>query len=97
MPYTFNPFTSRLDYYKAAPSSSVNFSDNETPSGTINGINTTFTLSQTPSPSSSLQLELNGQFQTQGFEYTLSGNTITYAVAPDSAFSGLPFKAFYRY
>ena len=74
-----------------------NFADNETPGGTINGSNTLFTLAQAPSPTTSLILVLNGQVQTQGVEYTLSGSTITFATAPDSAFSGLPFKAWYRY
>lgn len=55
----------------------------EVPSGTINGINTTFTLSYAPSPATMLLLFRNGVFQTAGGEdYTLSGSTITYVTAP---------------
>ena len=56
----------------------------ETPSGTINGSNTTFTLSNVPD-ANSLSLYRNGQFLTGGGEdYTLSGNTLTLVTAPRS-------------
>jgi hypothetical protein len=74
-----------------------NFSDNETPFGTINGSNDTFTLAHAPNPAMSLILILNGQVQTQGVEYTLSGATITFAFPLPAEFAGVPFKAFYRY
>lgn len=48
---------------------------NETPSGTINSINDTFTLTVDPV---TLILFLNGQEQKQGVDYTLSGQTITF-------------------
>jgi hypothetical protein len=54
----------------------------EVPTGTINGTNTTFTLSAAPSPASSLLLFLNGVEQLPGTDYTLSGSTITYINAP---------------
>jgi len=73
------------------------FADNETPSGTIDGVNDTFTLANAPSPAASLILVLNGQVLTQGVEYTLSSLTITFTTPPDAAYSGLPFKAWYRY
>lgn len=75
----------------------LRFKNNETPSGTINGTNAAFTLANSPSPSLSLELFLNGQFQTQGSDYTLSGSTITFTTAPAAAYSGLPFVAFYQY
>ena len=55
----------------------------ETPTGTVNGANVTFTLTSTPK-SNSLILLQNGQFMRNGasFEYTLSGKTITLNVAP---------------
>lgn len=54
----------------------------ETPSGTINGSNTSFSLAQTPN-TDSLLLYLNGAFQTPGgVDYTLSGTTITFVNAP---------------
>ena len=55
---------------------------NETPSGTINGVNDTFTLAHAPNPSSSLTLTLNGQVLIQGSDYTLSGSTITMTTIP---------------
>ncbi len=51
--------------------------DDEIPSGAIDGVNVTFTLSQTPSPAASLELYLNGLLEIQTVDYTLSGNTIT--------------------
>lgn len=53
---------------------------NETPTGSIDGSNSTFTLAYIPNPSSSLVLILQGQLQVQGSsdQYTLSGNTITF-------------------
>lgn len=47
----------------------------ETPGGTINGVNVTFTLSQIPD---TLFLFVNGVYQTVGVDYTVSGSTITY-------------------
>jgi len=72
----------------------VLFADAEVPGGTINGSNTAFTLANSPDPSGSLELYLNGQFQTSGTDYTLSGNAITMTVAPSTGDSLL---AFYRY
>lgn len=53
-----------------------------TPSGSINGTNTVFTLPATPT-AGSLFVFLNGAFQANGGEdYTLSGSTITFVNAP---------------
>lgn len=72
-----------------------NFVDNETPSGTIDGANVTFTLAHAPNPASSLQLILNGAYQTAvGADYTLSTLTITFNSAP---VNGSVLRAFYRY
>lgn len=57
----------------------VGFVDQETPSGSIDGVNGTFTLSQTPSPSTSLAVYRNGLRMMAGVDYTLSGATITLA------------------
>ena len=51
----------------------------EIPSGTIDGINTTFTISNTPL---GLSLFLNGQRLTEGDDYTLSGSTLTMIQIP---------------
>ena len=54
----------------------------ETPSGIINGVNAVFTISAAPVEQ---MLFLNGAFQTETTDYTLSGTTITYVEAPASA------------
>jgi hypothetical protein len=56
----------------------VGFVDQEMPSGAINGVNAAFTLSQTPSPTASLAVYLNGLLLTNGVDYTLSGAVITF-------------------
>lgn len=71
------------------------FVDGETPSGAFDDLNTTFTLASSVT-SNSLELYLNGQFLSEGDDYTVSGSTITFLSAADSSFSGLPFLAFYR-
>ncbi len=68
-----------LAFYRAAgTTASVSFSDSETPSGTINGVNLTFTVAAGPNPSGSLKLFKNGVLLQQGGDYTLSGSTITF-------------------
>lgn len=64
----------------------AHFSWNETPSGTINGLNTTFTLAHSPADSSNnLMLFLNGVCQNpNGNDYTISGFTITFTNAPET-------------
>ena len=56
---------------------------NEIPSGTINSINVTFTLANTP-VAGSVSVFLNGLYQAQGsgLDYTISGTTITFNKAP---------------
>ena len=56
----------------------------ETPAGTLNGSNAAFTLSFTPNPAASLLLFLNGIQQNPAVDYTISGTTIIYAVAPQA-------------
>jgi hypothetical protein len=56
----------------------ANWVDAEVPTGTMDGINLQFTLSLTPSPSSSLQLYLNGILQKASIDYNLVGNVITF-------------------
>jgi len=58
----------------------------ETPSGTIDGSNATFTLASTPNPANSEQIFLNGMLQEPGAgnDYTISGPTITFVTAPAS-------------
>ena len=62
-----------------------NFVTEETPSGTINGVNVTFTLANTPT-SGTLKLYLNGLRLKSGAgnDYTLSTNIISFTTAPIS-------------
>jgi hypothetical protein len=59
-------------------SSGPGFVDMEVPTGSVNGSNTVFTLSQAPSPTESLQLYRNGVLLKAGIDYTLSGTTVTF-------------------
>lgn len=70
-----------------------NMVNNETPSGTINGSNTAFSLANTPQVSS-LELFLNGQLLEPGAgnDYTVSGAAITMLFAP---LSGDKLRAYY--
>ena len=43
-----------------------------------------FTLANVPSPAASVDLFLNGVEQRIGIDYTFTGSTITYIVAPKS-------------
>ena len=65
--------------------SPTNFVTEETPSGSINGSNVTFTLANTPT-SGTLKLYLNGVRQKSGAgnDYTITTNTITMTTAPVS-------------
>lgn len=58
----------------------VAISFNETPSGTINGVNKTFTITYTPTPATSLQLFYNGQLMQEGAgkDYALTGTSILF-------------------
>jgi hypothetical protein len=61
--------------------SAANFVDNETPAGTINGVNVTFTLANTPAVGS--EKLYNGPARLiSGSDYTITGASITMSVAP---------------
>jgi hypothetical protein len=72
------------------------FSDNETPSGAINGINTVFTLVAVPSPSTSLQVFLNGLKMDPVMDYIISGSVITFTLSSTPQ-TGDVLLASYRY
>jgi hypothetical protein len=74
--------------------SNSNYVDKEAPSGTINGVNVTFTLANTP-VSGSEHVYLNGILQDVGAgnDYTISGAVITYMSAP---LTGEKLKVSYR-
>ena len=54
----------------------------ETPIGTVNSSNTTFTLTYSPNPTKSLLVTLNGQELAVTEDYTLSADTIIFNNAP---------------
>ncbi len=62
---------------------SGDFVFNETPSGSVNGSNTSFSLANTP-VAGTVSVYRNGQLQLSGAgnDYTISGATITYEYAP---------------
>ncbi|MGP8247991.1 MAG: hypothetical protein ACLQVN_26195 [Bryobacteraceae bacterium] len=58
--------------------SSPNFVDAELPTGTMDGVNTSFALANAPSPAASLDLYRNGVLLEAGTDYSLSGSAITF-------------------
>ncbi len=77
----YNNGAGKLDYYGLEESTTY---ANEVPTGSINGINVTYTLANTPNLGR-LMLFLNGVLQRPGGEdYSLSGVTITMETAPES-------------
>lgn len=59
---------------------------NEIPSGAINGINTIFTFVHSVS-GTDISLFLNGVRQRNGIDFTISGNEITFIIAPATGYS----------
>ena len=59
----------------------IRFIDDETPTGTINGSNTDFTISKAPE-TGSLKVYVNGARMRVTEDYTLSGRTITFLTPP---------------
>ena len=59
----------------------IRFVDDETPSGTVNGSNTTFTTLRAPE-TGSLKVYRGGGRQRVAEDYTLAAKTITFTVAP---------------
>jgi hypothetical protein len=57
------------------------FMDGDSPAGIVDGSNTTFTLSQTPNPATTLALYRNGILQKVSQDYTLSGSTLLFVTA----------------
>ncbi len=62
--------------YSRSTGNTIQFSDNEIPGGTQDGVNATFTLLHPPSQNS-VKLTLNNDPLIFGVDYTLSGKTLT--------------------
>jgi hypothetical protein len=60
------------------PAALSGFVDLETPLGTVDGANVSFTLSVAPSPAASLHLYRNGILQRRTIDFTVSGTTLTF-------------------
>lgn len=60
----------------------------ETPSGTVDGSNVTFTLSQTPfDPNDATKVFVDGIKRDRVTDWTISGTTITFTSAPSLGMS----------
>jgi hypothetical protein len=76
--------------------------NDEIPSGTIDGTNTTFIIAQVPNPVTSLLLTKNGQILYEGIGYTINGQTITFQTgyipqpAQGSDLTGDVLRAWYQ-
>lgn len=91
----------RLDPYSFTVTGNLiqvrtHFIEAETPSGFIDGVNATFRLAGAPAPQASLHLYRNGLIQKPGFDYLLSGLTITFFPASKPT-AGDSLIAFYRF
>jgi hypothetical protein len=75
--------------------SSTSFMDGDSPAGIVDGSNTTFTLSETPNPASSLALYRNGILQKAGRDFTATGSTVQ-LIAADAPQAGDTLLASYR-
>jgi len=84
----YNTTTSQLNYYNGTAWTALSSGGStptpvqETPSGTVNGTNTAFTLAFTPTAAASVLLSLDGLILRQGTDYTISGTSITMTAAP---------------
>jgi len=58
--------------------SATTFVDHEVPGGLVDGSNTVFILANAPTPATSLHLFRNGILQKAGFDFALSGLTVTF-------------------
>ena len=59
-------------------STQPSFMDNDAPVGLVDGANTSFALSGTPSPAGSLAIYRNGILMKSGQDFTLAGNSIQF-------------------
>ena len=71
------------------------YMDGDLPAGIVDGSNTSFTLSDTPDPATSLALYRNGMLQKTGQDYILTGATVQF-VTSDTPQPGDTLLASYR-
>ena len=88
--YVLTSGSSSASGFNPAPASALGVANiqkgfEEIPAGSINGVNTSFTLTQTPFSSTSLLVFKNGLFQYQsssGGDYSVVNNQITFTIPP---------------
>jgi len=73
--------------------SDYSFSDRETPEGSVNGVNHTFTLSNTPVLNSE-HVYINGLLQEYDYDYIINDKEITFFMPP---IEGMRIRCSYRY
>ena len=85
-------------FYRLAgtTANSINFADGEVPAGSIDGVNSVFTVTAAPNPTASLQVFKNGALLRPGADYILSGGMVTFVPATLPK-PGDVLQAFYRY
>lgn len=91
-----NPLAPVVKGQPGPPGPTINFADGEVPGGAVDGVNTSFTLANTPNPAASLKLFRNGLLQKAGFDYTLAGKTVSF-VAPATPQATDTLLADYRF
>jgi hypothetical protein len=69
--------------YVIAPPAGSSISWTEVPSGTVDGINQEYVLSNVPHPLSALMFHVNGVLQRSGIDYVISGSVVTLSYAPE--------------
>lgn len=74
-----------LTWTQFSAASTSLFATRQTPSGTVNGTNTSFTLAQSTNVAGSEEVFLNGLLQNaSGNDYSISTNVVTFTSAPVS-------------
>lgn len=74
--------TTTASWKPAASVGIMTFVDAEVPAGVVDGVNTIFTLASIPTAGST-HLYKNGLRQRPAIDYTIVGQTVTFAIAPD--------------
>jgi hypothetical protein len=88
-------FTASTHVWSCGTVLTGSFADGETPTGLVNGANTTYTLAHTPNPATSLVWTYNGQrLEPGGADFTLATATVTTVTAPPT---GTIIRASYRW
>lgn len=96
LPQTGDLLVANYRYGASTAAPAMNFVDAESPAGTVDGVNASYTLVQAPSPVASLQLYRNGILMRQGVDYDVTGSAVVFrsGAVPQA---GDLLQASYRY